>query len=159
MRRFEISIVNDCKASRIDKNPFKRFLRELGGRMGIEADQVSVLFTDDPHMKKLNAKYRGRNMTTDVLSFPAGEKNLEGLTNMGDIVISIPAAVSQAKMAGWPLEMEIKKLLTHGFLHLAGYDHETDRGEMRRMEEKYFNELIAMKSSRSRKRKGGCRTG
>ena len=88
---------------------------------------ISVLFTDDAEMKELNRKYRGKDKSTDVLSFsmregedfPNNEKE-----NLGDIVISLDRANKQAKEFEISLEDEIKRLLVHGCLHLLGYQHE-----------------------------------
>lgn len=93
--------------------------------------QVSVLLTTDQRIRQLNRQFRGKNKATDVLSFPA-EPGPEKLA--GDLAISVPTAQKQAAEHGHPLSVEIKVLLLHGLLHLAGYDHETDEGEMARRE-------------------------
>jgi probable rRNA maturation factor len=100
---------------------------------------LSVCFVDDDEMRGLNAGWRGKDRTTDVLSFPqiddedgavepaAGEKQL------GDVVISVPRASAQAADGGWTVDEELSRLLLHGMLHLLGYDHETDEEEARKM--------------------------
>lgn len=97
--------------------------------------EVSVLLTSDGEIRRLNRTFRGKNKATDVLSFPApalpqnarpGDKQMVA----GDLAISIDTAQRQAQQFGHPLEIELKILLLHGLLHLAGYDHETDAGEM-----------------------------
>ena len=82
-------------------------------------------------MKELNKLFRGKNSTTDVLSFPHQPDEFDpDKNNLGDIVISVERAQKQAKENGLTLEDEIKQLILHGVLHLCGYDHETDNGEM-----------------------------
>ncbi len=80
-------------------------------------------------MRRLNRAYRRQDKTTDVLAFPAGEGAL-----LGDIVVSVPYAARQARRRGQPRSREIERLLLHGYLHLLGYDHETDAGEMDALE-------------------------
>ena len=93
--------------------------------------QVSVLLTTDAKIRRLNRRFRGKDQTTDVLSFPGEE---EGEGHLGDILISVPTARRQAAEAGHGVERELKVLLLHGILHCLGYDHETDQGEMERLE-------------------------
>jgi len=98
---------------------------------------VDVLLTDDREMRQLNRQYRGKDKSTDVLSFPAAERN----GNAGDIAISIDIARDNAERLGHPLATELKILMLHGILHLSGYDHETDSGQMARRERKLRSEL------------------
>jgi probable rRNA maturation factor len=95
---------------------------------------VSVLLTTDETIRGLNRRFRGKNKATDVLSFPAHSpvENREKIA--GDLAISVPAALRQSTAWGHSLETELKVLILHGLLHLAGYDHETDAGEMHRRE-------------------------
>jgi probable rRNA maturation factor len=96
--------------------------------------QVTVLLTTDPTIRRLNRQFRRKNKATDVLSFPA---NAPGPMKIaGDLAISIAIARRQAEERGHSLTTEIKVLMLHGLLHLAGYDHETDKGEMARREQK-----------------------
>jgi len=91
----------------------------------------SVALVPDRRMKELNSLFRGKKSTTDVLSFPRQPDQFDpGTTNLGDIVISVEQAQKQAEENGLTLEGEIKQLILHGVLHLCGYDHETDKGEM-----------------------------
>lgn len=93
------------------------------------ADEVSVLFCGDFRMRRLNRRYRGQDRPTDVLAFPARDGHL-----LGDIVVSVPYAARQARRHGEPVFREVDRLLVHGFLHLMGYDHETDSGQMAALE-------------------------
>lgn len=91
----------------------------------------SVAFVSDRRMKELNKLFRGKDSTTDVLSFPNEPDEFDpDKNNLGDIVISVEQAAKQSNENGLSLETEIKQLILHGVLHLCGYDHETDSGEM-----------------------------
>ena len=94
--------------------------------------EVTVLLTTDPAIRKLNRNFRGKDKATDVLSFPTEGIGAEALA--GDLAISVPTALKQALQQGHSLSMEIKVLILHGLLHLAGYDHEADTGKMARRE-------------------------
>jgi probable rRNA maturation factor len=93
--------------------------------------KVTVLLTSDAAIRKLNKQFRGKNKATDVLSFPAGDFAGD---SAGDLAISLDTARKQAREHGHALGVEIKVLMLHGLLHLAGYDHETDNGKMARRE-------------------------
>jgi probable rRNA maturation factor len=97
----------------------------------VRAREVSVLFCADRRMRTLNRRWRGLDRPTDVLSFPAGAE-ADGF--LGDIVISVPYASRSARRREEPAAREIDRLLVHGLLHLAGYDHETDEGQMDTLE-------------------------
>jgi probable rRNA maturation factor len=92
---------------------------------------VSVFFCGDRRMAGLNRRWRRKGRSTDVLSFPVGES---GAGFLGDIVISVPYAIRQARRRGDSPSREMERLLVHGYLHLLGYDHETDDGEMDALE-------------------------
>ena len=110
-----------------------RFLREAQSAVKLRG-QVTVLLTTDLAIRRLNRQFRGKNKTTDVLSFPAITPG--PIKVAGDLAISIPIARRQAVERGHSLATEIKILMLHGLLHLAGYDHETDKGEMASREQK-----------------------
>ena len=94
--------------------------------------EVTVLLTSDPAIKGLNRRFRGKNKPTDVLSFPAPPELASQVA--GDLAISVPTARRQAQEQGHRLSAEIKILILHGLLHLAGFDHEVDTGQMARRE-------------------------
>lgn len=108
---------------------------------------LSVLLCDDGRMRELNGRYRGKDRTTDVLSFPrsdAPEKELPlaGGLVAGDIAISLPTMRANARMNGATEGEELKRLLVHGILHLAGLDHGRGRGgRMLRLQERLLDEL------------------
>lgn len=89
---------------------------------------VSVLLTSDAAIRRLNHRFRGKKAATDVLSFPAAEISRGEVA--GDLAISVETARKQSTACGHSLSIEIKILILHGLLHLAGYDHEKDAGEM-----------------------------
>jgi probable rRNA maturation factor len=98
---------------------------------------VSIAFVDDAAMRALNRKFRGKDKTTDVLTFPADDTYAEpGISRppLGDIIISVDQARRQAAAERHSLPTEIRYLLLHGILHAFGYDHETDQGEMNALE-------------------------
>ncbi len=95
---------------------------------------VTVLLTTDASIRSLNRRFRGKNKATDVLSFPADSASPGVERIAGDLAISVPTARRQATAQGHTLSTEIKVLILHGLLHLAGYDHETDSGQMARRE-------------------------
>ena len=111
-------------------------LRKLLSLTGQRNAEVSVLLVGDKAMRTLNRHYRGKDRTTDVLSFPQREGRFSRIQPqvLGDIVLSLPTAARQAKAAGESYYSEIERLLVHGYLHLLGYDHERSRAEARRMD-------------------------
>jgi probable rRNA maturation factor len=98
--------------------------------------ELSVRITSNAEMRDLNRRFRRKNKATDVLSFPAETPKLAG-----DIAISAEIAAANANQLGHSVETELKILILHGLLHLAGYDHETDDGEMRKQEDKLRQRL------------------
>src|SRR5450759_2137758 len=134
-------------ASKVSGSPPPRRVRALMTRIaramreskveGLRSKvEISVLFCGDRAMRTLNRCYRGMDAPTDVLAFPAETSGL-----LGDIVISIPCASRQARRRGEPPAREIDRLLLHGFLHLSGYDHETDDGQMNALEKNLRRKL------------------
>ena len=119
-------------ASALGKRDLNRFLVKATEALGLAGD-FSVLLTGDEQLRAMNLQFRGVDKPTDVLSFPA----LPEAANCGqggDLAISLETAAIQAADHGHTLQMEVKVLILHGLLHLAGYDHERDQGQMRRRE-------------------------
>jgi probable rRNA maturation factor len=119
-------------ASALGKRDLNRFLVKATEALGLAGD-FSVLLTGDEQLRAMNLQFRGLDKPTDVLSFPA----LPEAANCGqggDLAISLETAAIQAADHGHTLQMEVKVLILHGLLHLAGYDHERDQGQMRRRE-------------------------
>jgi len=109
------------------KSALSRFLNRARLAAGLRGE-VEVLLTSDAEIKRLNRVFRGKNKPTDILSFPTPPE-LAAQT-AGDLAISLDTAARQAAEHGHSLAVEIKILLLHGLLHLAGEDHETDHGQM-----------------------------
>jgi len=132
-----------------------KLLQSLRDRLAPEAQGMSLTYVDDRGMRKLNREHRGKNMTTDVLSFPSSvEKG--AFPHLGDIVISLPTADKMAKKFGVSRRREVETLVIHAFLHLCGHDHEVDRGEMMTLQAQLERELLdveplAMSLKRGRK--------
>jgi probable rRNA maturation factor len=125
----EVAFIRRRRARGGDGRALAPFVRRLARLIRSEADEVTVVFTDDHEMAQLNHQYRGRDRTTDVLSFPGGP-DPDGVVRQGEIVISVEKAQRQAAQRHHSLNTEIRYLLIHGFLHLMGFDHEADSGEM-----------------------------
>jgi probable rRNA maturation factor len=111
-----------------------RWAQTLLAEVAPAARSLGIRLCADRTMRALNRDRRGKDKTTDVLSFPGGQTP-EGY-HLGDIVISVPQAQRQADSAGHPLERELRLLLLHGVLHCLGYDHETDDGAMDQIEKR-----------------------
>ena len=115
----------------VTEEALERFVRRACGAVKLTG-AVNVLITNDREMRGLNQRFRGKDVATDVLSFPAAP-GLPGKL-AGDLAISADIAAENAKQFGHTVVEEIKILILHGAVHLAGYDHETDSGQMARKE-------------------------
>jgi probable rRNA maturation factor len=131
-----IEVVNRQRKMQIDCERWREFAEKALRVAPAGGVGVTVAFVSDRVMRELNKRWRGKRGTTDVLSFPAGWEEFErseGMT-LGDVVISVEQAARQAGEHGLSFENEVEQLILHGVLHLCGYDHETDKGEMNRLE-------------------------
>ena len=131
-----IEVVNRQRKLPLDCELWRRFIEKALKAVPADDTGVTVAFVSDRAMHGLNRQWRGTKGTTDVLSFPSVQDEFEkalGLT-LGDVVISVEQAARQASEHGLSFEDEVKQLILHGLLHLCGYDHETDNGEMNRLE-------------------------
>jgi probable rRNA maturation factor len=114
--------------------------QEFGERalkaIGKAGHNATIAFVSDRQIRILNRRFRGLSKSTDVLSFPSGQDQFADASgpNLGDIAISVETAEKQASESGLTFEQEISQLMLHGLLHLCGHDHETDGGEMNRLE-------------------------
>jgi probable rRNA maturation factor len=111
----------------LTKPGLTRFLNRARASIGLTGE-VDVLLTSDAEIKTLNRTFRHKNKPTDVLSFPAAEEVFK--EHAGDLAISLETAAKQAESFGHSLGEEVRVLMLHGLLHLAGMDHEADGGEM-----------------------------
>ncbi len=156
-------ILNRQRAVRVARRPLEAFLRRVQREMDLRDSEVTVCFVEDAEIAWMNKTFRKKKGPTDVLSFPvvkqsrilkAGRKriyteNTEGAEKsrrkrelrtaeayLGDIAIAPETARRCSKKNGGSLNNELRVLILHGVLHLLGYDHETDHGEMNRIEHK-----------------------
>jgi probable rRNA maturation factor len=131
-----IEVVNRQRKMPIDCERWQAFTAKALKVVPAKDAGVTVAFVSDRAMRELNRRWRGKEGTTDVLSFPAGQdefEKVEGL-RLGDVVISVEQAARQASEHGLSFEDEVAQLILHGLLHLCGYDHEIDKGEMNVLE-------------------------
>ncbi|MFV0388632.1 MAG: rRNA maturation RNase YbeY [Pyrinomonadaceae bacterium] len=119
-----------------DAPEFEQYFSDLEANISELCSRViTVVFVNDNQMISLNSSFRNKNATTDVLSFPyENEEFEENEEFLGEVVISVEQAQKQATENDLDLGVEIKQLILHGILHLLGYDHETDDGEMNSIE-------------------------
>jgi probable rRNA maturation factor len=131
-----IEIVNRQRARKINAKQWREFGEAALKTIGRDRESAAIVFVADRAIKELNRRFRGKDHVTDVLSFPteAAPFEVANQSHLGDVVISVPRATARAKDAGLSLTAEVKQLILHGLLHLCGYDHETDKGEMNRLE-------------------------
>jgi len=120
----------------VHREELRRFLGELTRRI-TRGRTIACVIADDTEIRRLNRQYRGKNQATDVLSFPPANRN--GVA--GDIAVSMDRARVQAAERGHSLAEELRILMLHGALHLAGMDHEADSGEMERAESRWRKRL------------------
>jgi probable rRNA maturation factor len=121
-------LLNRQRRHRVERSRLLDFLGRLRSDLEV-SEAFSVVLVRDAVIKRYNREFRGENKPTDVLSFPASDGYL------GDILISVDTAESQAAQGtNLTLEKNLRRLALHGLLHLIGYDHETDQGEMRAIE-------------------------
>ena len=152
-------VLNRQRRRRVSPERLGGVLRRAARALGVSGE-VALVLTGDRAVRPLNARYRGKDRTTDVLSFPgpcashvgprataAGQrrhrKRCEAGGGLGDIVISVEAAERNARGLGRTLGRELDVLALHGFLHVLGYDHETDDGTMDRLERRLRRRLLS----------------
>ena len=164
-------ILNRQRAVRIARRPLEAFLRRIWDEMDLGDSDITICLVSDAEIARMNEAFRKKKGPTDVLSFPAEKKGrgaargrkriyTEGTedteskeksrgkqtprtakTYLGDIAIAPEMARRYAKKNGRSLSNELRVLILHGVLHLLGYDHETDRGEMDRIERRLRRRL------------------
>jgi probable rRNA maturation factor len=122
-------LIFETRARLCPRRELEAFARQLSAELA-GARPFCALVTTDARLQALNREFRGLDASTDVLSFPSGD----AAGSLGDIAISIGHARRQAREHGHDAATEIRVLLLHGLLHLLGHDHESDRGQMRRLE-------------------------
>ena len=137
LSRFEVVLLNRQRRRPVRPARLRRLLEAAARSLGVSGE-VSLVLTRDPAVRALNARYRGKDKPTDVLSFPGPG----GEAGLGDIVVSVDTAERNARRQGRTLQRELDVLALHGFLHVLGYDHETDDGTMDRLERRLRRKLL-----------------
>jgi probable rRNA maturation factor len=143
-------ILNRQRAVRVARRPLELFLARVRRELGLGQADVTICLVSDAEIARMNQAFRRKKGPTDVLSFPAVDRRVpvslrqrrtagsrsrsKAEAFLGDVAISPATARRNAKRLGRTLPSELQTLILHGVLHLLGYDHETDRGEMDRME-------------------------
>jgi len=157
-----VVILNRKRRPRLGAARLRGVLFAAADALGVSGELALVL-TGDRALQTLNARYRGKREPTDVLSFPgacaghaepgarrcraACEACQRGAAELGDIVISVETAARNARALGRTLPQELDVLALHGLLHLLGYDHETDDGTMRRLEQRLRRWLLPLEAA------------
>jgi probable rRNA maturation factor len=168
-------LLNQQKAYAMRLPDLEAYVREMKRRLRLGTREFNICFVDDAAMRRINAAFRGKHGSTDVLSFPWGEpdrpqsaaggtkrnpsrlrrtnshgvgREFEGF--LGDVVISAETARRNAREEGHSTLTEIRWLILHGVLHLLGYDHEYDDGEMATLELVLREQLAGVRGRRSR---------
>ena len=143
----EIEVINRQRLRAVDQGAVTKLSRAVLDRIGRPDAVLTITFIRDRAMRRLNRDYRGIDKPTDVLSFAYHEGDealgpLDEPQRLGDVVISVDTAGRYARELGLSFDREIEHLVIHGALHLAGYDHEADNGEMNKLERKLRKELL-----------------
>lgn len=138
-----IEVINRQRARKIQSQIWRDFAERALEAIGVAGKDASIVVVSDAAIRKLNRQFRDKDAATDVLSFPAAPESFEteSRNDLGEIVISVQTAAAQAKTNGLSFNHEVQQLILHGLLHLCGYDHETDEGEMNRFELKLRKKL------------------
>jgi probable rRNA maturation factor len=160
-------ILNRQRKVRVAQRPLQLFLRRLQQHLGLDTADVTICLVSDAEIARMNEVFRKKKGPTDVLSFPAvarrkparkrrprrvvsnadnraaagGKLDTPGADYLGDVAISPATARRNANEFGRTLPNELQVLILHGVLHLLGYDHETDRGQMHRFEQRLRRKL------------------
>lgn len=150
-----VVFLNRQRRRRVSLARLRRVLRGAAVALGVRGELALVL-AGDARLRRLNARYRGKDKPTDVLSFPGACARhrassarrarcpacSRGEPELGDVVISVDTAASNARASARTLPQELEVLALHGFLHLLGYDHERDDGAMDRLERRLRRQLL-----------------
>ena len=127
----------------MDSKAWRKFGEQALREIDCAKRDATIVFVSDRNIRDLNRHFRQKNRATDVLSFPTKAERFETdlWAHVGEVVISVERAAAQAKQNRLSFQNEIEQLILHGLLHLCGYDHETDKGEMNRLELKLRRKL------------------
>lgn len=142
--KIQLNLKTYQRKSRIDRVFLRKYLQKVWTAVGApqSSTELTVVFLNNMQMQCYNKQYSKKDYPTDILSFPVNDTTLENRHYLGDILISMEKAAEQAREEGCSLKRELQILLLHGVLHLLGYDHETDSGQMNRLEKRLRRELV-----------------
>jgi probable rRNA maturation factor len=161
-------ILNHQDRVAVNLGTLQAYLGRIQAALRIRSKKINVCLVSDGAMRRLNRRFRGKPSATDVLSFPwerpkerrggilGGEREFQDF--LGDVAISAETAARNAHLEGHEVEQEVRWLILHGTLHLLGYDHETDEGEMTALELQLRDRLEAGGSGRARKGRRRAKT-
>jgi probable rRNA maturation factor len=142
-----VALLDRQRRHRVDGGRLREVIALAGETLQVSGE-VALVLTGDRLVRRLNARYRGKDRPTDVLSFPGPG----GAFGLGDVVISVETAERNARALGRPLRRELEILALHGFLHVLGYDHEADDGAMNRLETRLRRRLLGRQVAGGRSR-------
>jgi probable rRNA maturation factor len=135
-------IVNRQRRVPVAIRPLQQFYERVRRELGFAPESVTIELINDDTMARFNKTFRKKQGPTDVLSFPANGERPSGRTGyMGDVAISPETARRNARRFSRSFPLEMRILILHGMIHLAGFDHETDQGEMDRLERRLRKRL------------------
>jgi probable rRNA maturation factor len=132
----DVLLQNRQRVRPVSASRLRRVLQRAASALRVRGE-LSLVLAGDGLLRRLNRVYRGKDKTTDVLSFPG-----DGPGGLGDVVISVACAERNARGLGRTLAQELDVLALHGFLHVLGYDHATDDGTMDRLEGRLRRRLL-----------------
>lgn len=143
---FSVVIVDRQRKHAVRKQDIQRVLQGAADALEIKGE-LALVFAGDAFLRQLNRDYRFKDKPTDVLSFPGPDKDM----GLGDVIISVETARDNAARFGRPLDRELEILALHGFLHVLGYDHETDQGQMEALEKQLRARFLTRRASAPRR--------
>lgn len=143
----KVEIVNHQRRHSVDRRRIRAAACAAFHGGNGKGEVITILLAGDRKLRQLNRKYRNKDRPTDVLSFPSGEATPEGKVHVGDIALSLDDAARQADDEGCLLEDLVDRLVAHGVLHLLGFDHEADDGEMMALQARILSGLPWSKAS------------
>lgn len=148
--RIQVNLKTFQRKWRLNRPALTRFIQKTWiclNRAGVVPasaleSELGAVFLNNQQIQWYNARFREKSYPTDVLSFPVNEVTAEGRHYLGDLLISVEKAVAQAVEKKHSPDLEMQILLLHGMIHLIGFDHETDSGEMDRLERRLRKQVL-----------------
>ena len=147
---FSVLFVNRQRQHTVRTEDIRALLHRAAAALGV-GGELAVVYGGDPLLRRLNRDYRFKDKPTDVLSFESQAKDM----GLGDVIISVATARANALRFSRTLDRELEILALHGFLHVLGYDHETDNGEMEALEKGLRDRLLTRPAMPARVARAG----